>query len=195
MDLITWQLLQQKCTDMAYPNQYDTKLEVKHLQKLQNYVSYLWLSASNDFGASHYGIQTIKMGFNHFWMLVTFQYRGLHHLDMYCTLIIEAWLKSNIHFDCRYLEIWNACIISFVFIVFNVRDGTESKYPSIVFIYWNLSWCKWIHTHLLFSLIILSRKLMANAQIKRHGCVCRPEPIKLPSCSTENEFQLLIKLK
>ena len=95
---------------------------------------YLWLRASNDFGASHYGIQTIKMSFNHFWMLVTFQYRGLLYLDMYCTLIIEAWLKSNIHFDCRYQELWNACIISLVFIVLNVRDGIESKYPSIVFL-------------------------------------------------------------
>ena len=97
-------------------------------------MSYLWLRDSNDFGASHYVIQTIKIGFNHFWMLVTFQYRGLLHLDMYCTLIIEAWLKSNIHFNCRYLELWNACIISLVFIVLNVRDGTESKYPSIVFL-------------------------------------------------------------
>ena len=38
-----------------------------------------------------------KHGFQSF----TFQYRGLHHLDLYCTLIVEAWLKSNIHFDCR----------------------------------------------------------------------------------------------
>ena len=28
----------------------------------------------------------------------------------------------------------HACIISLVFIVFNVRDGTESKYPPIVFL-------------------------------------------------------------
>ena len=89
--------------------------------------------ASNDFGASQCGIQTIKMGFNHFLMFVTFQYRGLHHLDMYCTLITEAWLQSNIHFDCRYLELWNTCIINLVLIVLNVRGGTESKYPSIVF--------------------------------------------------------------
>ena len=27
-----------------------------------------------------------------------------------------------------------ACIITLVFIVLNVRDGTESKYPSIVFL-------------------------------------------------------------
>ena len=74
------------------------------------------------------------MGFNHFWMFLTFQYRGLHHLDMYCTLIIEVWLKSNIHFECRYLELWNTCIITLFFIVSNVRDGTESKYPSIVFL-------------------------------------------------------------
>ena len=74
------------------------------------------------------------MGFNHFLMFVTFQYRGLHHLDMYCTLITEARLKSHIHFDCRYLELCNACIIHLVFIVFYVRAETESKYPSIVFL-------------------------------------------------------------
>ena len=32
-----------------------------------------------------------KNGFYRFLMLVTFRYRGLHHLDMYCTLIIEAF--------------------------------------------------------------------------------------------------------
>ena len=74
------------------------------------------------------------MGLNHFWMFVTFQYRGLYHLDMYCTLIIQAWLKSNIHFGCRYLELWNACIISLVFIVLNVRDGNKSKYLQLFFL-------------------------------------------------------------
>ena len=105
---------------------------------------YLWLRASNDFGASHYGIQAIKMDFNHFWMLVTFQYRELHHLDMYCTLSIEAWLKSNIHFDCRILELCNACIIGLVFIVLNDRGGTESKYPSIVFL--SIFWINKFHS-------------------------------------------------
>ena len=75
-------------------------------------------------------LEPVIMGFNHFWMFVTFQNRGLHHLDMYCTLIIE----SSIHFDCRYLELWNTCIICLVFIVLNVIDGTESKYPSIIFL-------------------------------------------------------------
>ena len=65
-------------------------------------------------------------------MRVTFQYRGLHHLDLYCTLIIGAWLELNIQFDCRYMELLNACIIGLDFIVLNVRCGTESKYPSIV---------------------------------------------------------------
>ena len=37
------------------------------------------------FGGSHYGIQTIKMGFDHFGTFVTFQYRGLNHLDLHCT--------------------------------------------------------------------------------------------------------------
>ena len=74
------------------------------------------------------------MDFNHFLMFVTFQYRGLHRLNIYCTLITEAWLKSNFHFDCRYLELRNACTINLVFIVLNVRDGTEYKYPSVVFL-------------------------------------------------------------
>ena len=60
-------------------------------------------------------------------MFVTFQYKGLHHSDIYSTLIIELWLKSNIYFDCRHLELCNACIVSLVFIVLNVRDGTESR--------------------------------------------------------------------
>ena len=55
-------------------------------------------------------------------------------MDLYCILIIEAWLKSNIHFDCKYLELWNACDISLGFIVLNVKDGTKYKYPSIVFL-------------------------------------------------------------
>ena len=97
------------------------------------------------FWVSNYGIRTIKMGFNQIWMFVTFRYRGLHHLDLYCTLIIEVWLKLNIQFDCRYLELWNACIIGLVFIALNVRDGTESKYPSIVFL--SISWKM---EHLLF---------------------------------------------
>ena len=59
-------------------------------------------------------------------MFVTFQYIGLHHLDLYCTLIIEGMLNSNIQFYCRYPELRNSCIIGFFFIVMNVRDGTES---------------------------------------------------------------------
>ena len=38
------------------------------------------------------------------------------------------------HFDCRYLELWNACIFRLDYIVLNVRDGIESEYPSIVFL-------------------------------------------------------------
>ena len=114
--------------------QFDNKVAVKHWQQLQNYVPYFWGRASNDFGASRYGIQTIKIGFNYFWTFVTFQYRGLHHLELHSTYIIEAWLKSSLHFDCRYLQLWNACIINLVFIVLNVRDRTEPKYPSIVFL-------------------------------------------------------------
>ena len=64
------------------------------------------------FWSHHFGIQTIKMGLNHVWVCVIFQYRGLYHFDMHCTLIIEAWLKSNIQFGYRYLELWNACLIS-----------------------------------------------------------------------------------
>ena len=52
-----------------------------------------------------------------------------------CTL---TYFKLNIHFDCRYVGLWNACIISLVFIVLNVRDRTESIYPSIIF---------WVYLH------------------------------------------------
>ena len=45
-------------------------------------------------------------------MFVNFHYRGLIHLELYCTLIIEAWFKLNMHLDCRYVELWNACIVS-----------------------------------------------------------------------------------
>ena len=61
-------------------------------------------------------------------MFVTFQYRGLNDLELYCTLTIETWLKIN-----RYLELYNACIISLVSVALNVGDGIESKYSSIVF--------------------------------------------------------------
>ena len=67
-------------------------------------------------------------------MFVTFQYRGLNHSDLYCTLIIVAWLKLNIHFDCRYLELLNEGTFSLVFIVLNARDRNKSKYPSVVFL-------------------------------------------------------------
>ena len=43
-------------------------------------------------------------------MFANSQYRGLCHLELYCTLIIEAWLKINMSSDSRYLELSNACI-------------------------------------------------------------------------------------
>ena len=90
-------------------------------------MSYFWPRASNDFGASHFGI----MGFNHFfYCLWLFSKEG-------CTIWTCSVLKSlkrDIHFDCRHLELWNAYIVNLVFIVLNVRDGTESKYPSFVFL-------------------------------------------------------------
>ena len=67
------------------------------------------MRASNDFGASHYGIQTIKNGF-----------------------------------DCRYLELLNACILRLIYIVLNVRDGIESEYPSIVSLSIVLNNSSWI---------------------------------------------------
>ena len=100
-----------------------TKLDVIFLTESQRWFWSQSLWNTND-----------KNGFKSFLMFVTFQDRGLYHLDMYCTLIIEAGLKSNIHFGCRYLELWNACRISWISIVLNVRDGNKSIYPSIVFL-------------------------------------------------------------
>ena len=80
------------------------KMTTNGQQNIENDYKFFWMSASNDFGASHYEIQTIKMGFNQFWMLVNFQYRGFKHLELSCTLTTEAWLELNMHFVCRYLE-------------------------------------------------------------------------------------------
>ena len=43
------------------------------------------------------------MGINHFLVFVIFQHRGLHHLDMYCTLIIEDLNQTFI----LIADIWN----------------------------------------------------------------------------------------
>ena len=96
--------------------------------------------ASNDFGAKHYGIQTIKMGFNHFWTFVTFWYRGMHHCGF--VQYLNHWSVTEMK-----LELRNACIISLGFIVLKVWDGTESKYSSIVF---------WVY----YMTSILSRKYL-----------------------------------
>ena len=66
LPLIMGQLLQQKYRDMAYPGKFYHKFAVKHLQQLQNLVPFFGGRTNKDFGASRYGIQTIKMGFNHF---------------------------------------------------------------------------------------------------------------------------------
>ena len=57
----------------------------------------------------------------------------VNDLELYCTLTIEVWLKLNMNFDYRYmyLELW---IFGLVYIVLDVRDGMESKCPSIVFL-------------------------------------------------------------
>ena len=57
-------------------------------------------------------------------------------MEQYCSLTIEAWLKLNVDFDKRYLELRTARIFSFnlVFVVLNFRDYMESEYPSIVFL-------------------------------------------------------------
>ena len=67
-------------------------------------------------------------------MFGNFKYRGLHHLELYCILIIEAWLKSNMCFESNYQELLNACILKLVFIfkLSNVKNGIEIQYSSIV---------------------------------------------------------------
>ena len=46
----------------------------------------------------------IKMGFNRFLMFVTFQYRGLHHLGMHCSLITDGDLNQTF---ILIVAIWN----------------------------------------------------------------------------------------
>ena len=105
----------------------NTKLGIIHLTESQQWSFDQSLWNTND-----------KMWFNQFLRYVHFQYRGFHHLELHCILIIEAWLNLNINFDCRYLELWTACIFSLHFIVLKVRNKIDCKYPSIVFlsIYW-----------------------------------------------------------
>ena len=67
-------------------------------------------------------------------MFDNLQYRGLNHLQLYCIFGIEVWLELNMHFNCRYLGLLNACIFRLVYIVLNVRDEMKSKYSSIVFL-------------------------------------------------------------
>ena len=59
---------------------------------------------------------------------MTFKYRWLNHLDLYCTLTIESILIA---------DIWNyemhAKLAQFL-LHLNVRDGTETKYSLIVFL-------------------------------------------------------------
>ena len=77
------------------------------------------------------------MGFNHFWMFVTFRYRGLNNLELYCFLTIDAWLKSNINSDCRYClstltrHIWTFNYLSSNLPIFALkRCGFESRSVS-----------------------------------------------------------------
>ena len=65
---------------------------------------------------------------------MNFQYSGCNHSKLYCSLTIEAWLKLNMYFECRYLKLWNACVPNLVYIELNISDGIDSKYPSIVFL-------------------------------------------------------------
>ena len=105
MHLVSWQLLQQKCTDMAYPSQYDNKLEEKKTLTTSTKLGVILLTESQQyFAASHYGIETIKMGFNYFQMFVTFQYRGLHNWT--CTVLWSFKLGLNQTF-ILIAEIWN----------------------------------------------------------------------------------------
>ena len=46
-------------------------------------------------------------------------------MELYCILIIEAWLKLNMHFDSRYRELLSECILKLFYILLNVRNGIE----------------------------------------------------------------------
>ena len=55
-------------------------------------------------------------------------------MELNCTLSIGTWLNLNIHFDCRYPELRNNMYMLISLCFLNVRDGSESKYPSFVFL-------------------------------------------------------------
>ena len=52
------------------------------------------MRASNAFDVSQYEIKTIGKGLEHLLMRVTFQCRGLSHLELYCILTIEALVRT-----------------------------------------------------------------------------------------------------
>ena len=60
------QLFQQEYTDMAYPGNLTTNLPNKTLTTASKLGAIFRRRTSDDFGASHYGVQTIKMDLNHF---------------------------------------------------------------------------------------------------------------------------------
>ena len=116
---------------MAYPSQCDNKLE-KTLTKAANYVSYFYLGPPMI-------LELVNIENNWWkWVSIIVECLWLFSIEG-CTIwkcavltIIKTWLEWNIH--CRYLELWNACLNSLVFIALNVRYRTESKFPSIVFL-------------------------------------------------------------
>ena len=60
-------------------------------------------------------------------MFATFQYVEFNHLELLCTLSIEAWLKLNIHFIA---DIWNYEIHAYLdkFILYWMLDIYTSTY-------------------------------------------------------------------
>ena len=65
---------------------------------------------------------------------------GFDYLDLYCTMTIEVWLKSNTHVDSRLLELLNACTMKLAqrSIELKVRNGIL-EYPSFFSEYINVA--------------------------------------------------------
>ena len=59
----------------------------------------------------------MKMDLNHFFNVCKLSVWRVKQFGAVLYLSIEAWLKSSMHFDCRYLELLNACVFRLAYIV------------------------------------------------------------------------------
>ena len=112
-------------------------------------------------------------------MFANFKFRGLNHLELYCTLTNEARIKISMHFDSNYMELWNACIFRLAYILLNVRDEMESKYPWSELFFW-------VYHPKSLILLIVHKRYVVGTHLK---CLIKALPIN----TTRNDMGLVVR--